>query len=260
MGWLADWTAAHPAPPPHKRPAGIEVSYSQLRAFLDCPWLYRLRYQQRWRSAPTPASALGQTLHRALELYHAEGTSTAERLLELYEDSWVNPPGAPAPEVLALHARGADVLRRYWRQERDSKSKVEFVEREFLAPLGPHTVRGIVDRVDRRPDGTLEVIDYKTHLDLKDEAAAAQDLQLRMYAWGLRACWGLGARWLSWRYVAADRTVTAPYDPSGEEELEAFITRAADIIAAAKTFAPDFSYCPRCDFKLRCERSPLKGP
>ena len=260
MGWLADWTEAHPRPPAHRRPVGVEISYSQIRAFLDCPWLYHLRYEKRWRSAPTPASALGQTIHRALEAFHAEGPSSDARLLELYEDSWVNPPGVAASEVLALHARGTDILRRYWAQEKDSKAAVEFVEREFMAPLGPHTVRGIVDRVDRRPDGTLEVVDYKTHLEVGTESGAAEDLQLRLYAWGLRACWGLEAGWLSWRYVAAGKTVTTAYDPAGEDELEAFLGRVADIIAAAKTYAPALSHCPRCDFRLRCEMSPLRSP
>lgn len=260
MGWLADWTAAHPAPPAQKRPVGVEISYSQIRAFLDCPWLFRLRYEKRWRSVPTAASALGQTIHRALELFHAEGPSTEARLLELYEDSWVNPPGVAASEVLSLHARGAGILSRYWAQEKDSKSTVEFVEREFMAPLGPHTVRGIIDRVDRRPDGTLEVVDYKTHLDIGTELGAAEDLQLRIYGWGVRACWGLEAKWLTWRYVAAGKSVSAAYDPAGEDELEAFLVRVADILAAAKTYAPTLSYCPLCDFKLRCEMSPHKGP
>ncbi|MDE2291999.1 MAG: PD-(D/E)XK nuclease family protein [Elusimicrobia bacterium] len=255
MGWLADWTAAHPAPPPKARPEGVEVSYSQLRAYLDCPWLYRLRYQQRWRSHPTAPSALGQTLHRALELFHAEGGGPVEHLLELYEESWVNPPGLPAGEVLQLHERGAAVLRRYWAEESSSTARVEFVEREFFAPLGPHTVRGIVDRVDRRSDGSLEVIDYKTHLDVKGEADAAEDLQLRLYAWGVKACWALEPAWLTWRYVAAGKTVSVRYDPSGEDELEAFVTRVADLIAGGRSFAPDTSFCPRCDLRERCDKA-----
>ena len=255
MGWLADWTAAHPAPPRQARAKGVEFSYSQLRAFLDCPWLYHLRYGLRWRSAPSAPSALGQTIHRALELFHSEGAPSLARLLELYEESWVNPPGVVGAEVLKLHEKGADILRRTWEEERDSKSKVEFVEREFIVPLGPHSVRGIIDRVDRRPDGSLEVIDYKTHLDLGTEEDAAQDLQLRMYAWGLKSCWALEPGWLSWRYLAAGKTVTVAYDPEGEVELEAFMTRAADLIAQGRHFAPDPSHCPRCDFRERCDKA-----
>ncbi|MBI5595263.1 MAG: PD-(D/E)XK nuclease family protein [Elusimicrobia bacterium] len=255
MGWLADWTAAHPPPPARARPKGLEFSYSQLKAFLDCPWLYHLRYDLRWRSAPTAPSALGQTIHRALELFHSEGAPSEARLLEFYEESWVNPPGLPGAEVLKLHERGADILRRTYAEERASKSKVEFVEREFIVPLGPHTVRGIIDRVDRRPDGTLEVIDYKTHLELGTEEDAAQDLQLRMYAWGLGACWAMEPKWLTWRFLAAGKTVSVPYDPAGEEELEAFMTRIADLIAFGRAFVPDTAHCPRCDLQDRCQQA-----
>lgn len=253
---LADWTAAHPPPAPQARPKGVEVSYSQIRSYLECPWLYHLRWQSRWRTPPTPASAMGQTIHRALELFHAGGERSEARLLELYEEAWVNPPGVAGPEVLKLHERGVGILRRYWAEERESKAKVEFVEREFMAPLGVHTVRGIVDRVDRRADGTLEVVDYKTHQEVGSEADAAADLQLRLYAWGLKACWALEPRWLTWRYVAAGKTVTVPYDASGEDELEAFITRVADILAAGRAFTPDLTHCPKCEFRLRCDKSP----
>lgn len=252
---LAAWTAAHPAPPPQARPKGVEVSYSQIRSYLDCPWLYHLRWQSRWRTPPTPASAMGRTLHRALELFHAGGAPTEARLLELYEEAWVNPPGVPAPEVLKLHARGLDILRSYWAAERANPNRVEFVEREFMAPLGVHTVRGIVDRVDRRPDGSIELVDYKTHPEASGEADAASDLQLRLYAWGLRACWALEPRWLTWRFVAAGKTVTVPYDPAGEDELEAFVTRVGDILAADRGFAPDTSHCPRCDLRGRCDKA-----
>lgn len=233
----------------------MEISYSQVRSYLDCPWLYHLRWQKRWRSAPTPASAMGQTIHRALELFHARGERTEARLLELYEEAWVNPPGVPGPEVLALHARGADILRRYWAQERAFSGEVLFVEREFLVPLGAHVVRGIVDRVDRRPDGSVELVDYKTHQDAGTESDAASDLQLRIYAWALKACWALEPRWMSWRFVALGKTVTAPYDPSGEEELEAFLTGVADKIASGRGFAPDTSHCPRCDLRGRCDKA-----
>lgn len=254
---LSDWTAAHPAPPAQARPKGVEISYSQIRSYLDCPWAYHLRWQSRWRSAPTPASAMGQTIHRALELFHGGGGTLSEaRLLELYEDSWVNPPDVPAPEVLKLHAKGVSILKRYWAEEKDSKSSIEFVEKEFMAPLGPHTVRGIVDRVDRRPDGSIEVVDYKTHQEVGSEADAAADLQLRLYGWGVKATWALEPKWLTWRYVAAGKSVTVPYDPSGEDELEEFVLRVADILAAGRAFTPDLSFCPRCDFRLRCDKSP----
>lgn len=253
---LSDWTAAHPAPPAQARPKGAEVSFSQIRAYLDCPWLFHLRYQARWRTPPTPASALGATVHAALEHFHREKAPSEARLLELYEECWVNPPGAAGPEVLKLHAKGADILRRYWAEERSSTNTVELVEKEFMAPLGAHTVRGIVDRVDRRPDGTLEVIDYKTYDAVPEGADPAADLQLRLYAWGLRAAWALEARWVSWRFVAAGKTVTAPYDPAGEDELEGFVTRVADLIAWGRGLAPNTAHCGACDFRLRCDKSP----
>ena len=56
---------------------------------------------------------------------------------------------APVPR-----ARGG-ALERYWRSEREAEAEPVWFERSFAFRLGPHLLRGRVDRVDRRPDGTL---------------------------------------------------------------------------------------------------------
>lgn len=260
-GWIRRWLDARPAPPKAAKPWGVELSYSQVRTYLDCPWLYKLRYEDGWRTAWTPASSLGVSIHRALERFHRlEPPAGESELSDAYEAGWLGEGYASASEQMEWHAKGGEILRAYWAAESGRPARIVAVEREFAFPLEAHTVRGMIDRIDRRPDGSIEIIDYKTHLDLVAEDEVARDLQLRTYALGARECLGLEPAWLTLYYVAAGRRISVPYDPSGEAEVRELFARIADLISHGKSFTPDTTHCPSCPLRLRCAYSTAKEP
>ncbi len=260
MSRLSDWLKAHPAPKAQAKPWGIELSYSQIRAYLDCPWRYKLRYIDFLRSAPTAPGSLGNSVHKALERFHREKNSGRDRLFELYEECWRSEGYSTPQEQMQWHAKGLEILEAYWKAESASGADILCVEREFLFPVGSHQVRGMIDRIDRLPGGGCEVIDYKTHTDFETEASVKDDLQLRMYALAAREALALKPERLTIYYVAAGKKVSAPYDASGEPELLEFLSRMGDLLSAAGDFAPDHAFCPRCDLRNRCGRSAAKDP
>jgi len=241
-------------------PWGIEINFSMLRAYLDCPWLYRLRYVDNLRTGPTPPSALGQSIHGALETFHAANGKDLEHLLDAYEERWLHAGFSSPQEQLEWHRKGEEILRVYWESESHNANRIVCVEREFAFTLGRHRVRGKIDRVDQRPDGAYEVIDYKTHRNFATEEETAADLQLRIYALGAREGLALAPSWMSFYYVAEGRKVTAPYDDAGENELRERLQRSADELAAEGALAPNTSFCPRCAFKTRCPKAVPPSP
>jgi DNA helicase-2/ATP-dependent DNA helicase PcrA len=206
-----------------------------------------------------PPSSLGISIHRALEAFHRAGGGELEKLLGFYDEHWNHAGFSTAQEQLEWHRKGQRILERTHAVEQERRSEILAVEKDFLFGLEPHVVRGTIDRIDRRTDGEIEVIDYKTHLDICDEAEAAQNLQLGMYGLGARESLGYEASWLTLYYVAAGKKITVRYDPSREEEVAGLITRVADIIVSTKGFKPDTSYCPSCDFRNSCPHSTAKG-
>ena len=259
MSWVQEWLLSHPAPPRQARPKGMEISYSQIRAFMDCPWLYKIVYVDRKRPPLHPKSSLGVSIHRALEAFHRTGGGDLEKLLGLYDEHWAHAGYSSAQEQMEWHRKGQRIIERCHAEEQQRRSEILAVEKDFLFPLEPHAVRGTIDRIDRRPDGEIEVIDYKTHLDIEGEEEAAQNLQLGIYGLGARESLGYEASWLTLYYVAAGRTVTVRYDPSREEEIAGLIARVADIIVSSKGLKPETSACPACDFRNSCPHSAAKG-
>ena len=97
-------------------------------------------------------------------------------------------------------------LESYWERDRDSDSEAVWFERSFAFRIGPHLLRGRVDRVDRHPDGTYELIDYKTGR-AKTEQELREDVQLSVYQMGARESWGLETSAQSYFYVLTGERV-----------------------------------------------------
>src|SRR5690606_17825160 len=63
--------------------------------------------------------------------------------------------------------------------EREQEREILDVEVRFEVPLNGNTLVGRIDCVSRRPDGTLEIIDYKS--GKTPPTGAEKELQLGMY-------------------------------------------------------------------------------
>jgi RecB family exonuclease len=121
-----------------------------------------------------------------------------------------------------------------------------------------HRMRGIVDRIARRNDGTYEIHDYKTSSHLPTQAEADEDRQLALYQIGLEGMWkDVGAVDLIWHYVRFDTDLVSHRTP---EELqgvrEACIAVIDDIESRGREeekFPTNPSaLCPWCDFRTIC--------
>ena len=215
----------------------MEISFTRLRIYRECPWKYKLMFIDGMKIPSTPQSAVGLALHRALESFHRANSEDLEFLLERY----------------GREDKGRRFLEKYFEQNRARRTRIIGNEKEFVYPLGPHMVRGMVDRIDQRPDGGIEIIDCKTQLDQK-EYPLADNLQLHFYALGVRECLNLKPSWLTVHYLAAGKTDSIAYDDSGEDELKRLIIETAEHIEAGE-FRSDSSFCPRCDFRKGCQFS-----
>jgi DNA helicase-2/ATP-dependent DNA helicase PcrA len=238
----------------------MELSFSRYRLYKECPWKYKLQFVDGKRIPLDPPSSLGVSLHRALERFHRSGAAELEDLLEAYDREFLKSGFADAAEREQWFKKGRRILEKYFETESARRSEVLGSEREFVYPLGRHTVRGMVDRIDKRPSGEIEVIDYKTRFEIGGAdplPAEVSDLQLRFYALGVKECFGYAPALMTIHYLAAGKTETKPYDPSGEDALKADLERVADLIERTQ-YPPDASFCPRCGFRGVCSYSVAK--
>jgi len=246
----------------------LELNYSKVKAYLDCPCLYKYIYAQR-RFAPLNAHAsLGLSVHGALARYHALGGDLSD-LLAYYDDSWNNRGYATAQQSMEFYNIGSKALENYWLAERSEKSRIVFSEKVFQFAFEKWRVRGTIDRVDRLDGECFELIDYKMGFEKKTPADAAQSLQLAIYALGLKRALNITVKKVSFFVLNGQSSggavpeaagqqngpykVSADYDGLGDEKTLALLREIGEKILAMDF--PRAGNCPRCPIKNLCPQA-----
>ena len=155
-----------------------------------------------------------------------EERSTGRRsteLLLLLDASWRRGGFGDSDEERQLRQKATAALTRYHERAQSDDGRPVWFERQFSFKLGPHLVRGRVDRVDRLPSGEYELIDYKTGRP-KSAEQLANDVQLSLYAIGAREAWGLEATRGAYYYLLDDEKVAV----SGDAERADWIRERRD--------------------------------
>ena len=146
-------------------------------------------------------------------------------------------------------------LTRYHARLGEQDSQPAWFERAFAFRIGPHHLRGRVDRVDRLAAGSeveYELIDYKTSRP-KTAEQLADDVQLSLYALAARADWQLESSRQAYYYVLDDLKVPVPRDERDAEAVSDIVLEVGEgILAQAFEPTPSRAACSICDYRIVC--------
>jgi putative RecB family exonuclease len=129
------------------------------------------------------------------------------------------------------------------------------LEEKFLFPLSDqHEIRGIIDRLAKASDGSLEIHDYKTSRRLPDSAKVSSDTQLALYELALRHRWPeAGSVSLIWHYLAFDRDIQITKTEQQLEVVKRNTLVLIQRIEAATSFPANVTrLCDWCEYKELC--------
>jgi DNA helicase-2/ATP-dependent DNA helicase PcrA len=248
-----------------RRGDGVVLSATDIDTYRTCPLKYKFARVFRIPQEPTLHQRFGILVHQVLERYHAGGgrdgggrepsatVPSLPELLGLLEAGWRRGGFGDSEEERQLRGKAASSLTRYHERFRTEDARPVWFERQFTFKLGPHLLRGRVDRVDLLPDGEYELIDYKTGRP-KSAAQLAEDVQLSLYAVGARESWRLEASRQAYYYLLDDQKVAVPSDDGdrGEWVREVAMEVAEGILSQGFEPNPSFAACSICDYRLAC--------
>ncbi len=263
---LLDWHFApkevskiHSTTPLHKV---AYLSYSQIQTFDTCPLHYKAKYILKISSPPSAASSFGNTIHKTLNEYFTDLKSSLNpNIFELYAKNWIKVGYENAAHANLYFAKGKQYLTEFL-ENTPPISQVLRLEDNFKLPLGMITVGGKIDRVDILPDGSLEIIDYKTsskHLTPKE---AQSNLQLSFYALAATGltCHPYGKSIdkikLSLYYLDTQEKVSVVLTADQLERAKAEILAKAEEISRSDFTCSQSQICQSgCDYHYLCDLS-----
>lgn len=168
------------------------LSPSRASDFKVCPQLFKYRAIDRLAEPTTVYQARGTTAHLALErLYDLPAhRRTPEALSKLFREAWTELRGS---EEFAHLFESVDEERRWGIESLtlllnyfslEDPTTVAPLDRELdmLEDLDGITIRGILDRIDELPDGSLVITDYKSGKAPPERYALPAFFALKIYA------------------------------------------------------------------------------
>lgn len=241
---------------PRRGDGALSLSASDLDLYLTCPLKYKFGRVFGIPQEPTINQRFGILIHNVLERFHKDGGADAEdgleRLMGLFEAGWRRSGFGSSDDELQFRDRAREAMRLYWERESVAEGEPIWLERKFDIRIGPHHVRGRVDRVDRLADGSHELIDYKTG-ERKSEADLASDLQLALYRLAAREAWDLEVGSASYYYVLDGDKVAAPIRPDDAERVERTVLEVGEgVLGQDFEPRPSATVCGWCDYRLIC--------
>ena len=253
-------------------------SHSQLRMYSECPLQYAFQKVYRIPVSETPGYfEFGHVIHRAFEVYArarreaaAQGVPVPgyEALKQAFDAAWQPRNFADAQAAEHYSRRAEPALRRFYDREVANLAEAVAFEAGFTLEMAaeaadepPVLLYGIIDRIDRHPDGSIEITDYKTGKP-KNQKDVDEDEQLSAYALAMSQGAVMdpntkkplpAATKLTLYFTEIDQAMSTTRTP---EQLDAFrrtvLEKARRIRGGDFTATPDMWRCGRCEYRLIC--------
>jgi putative RecB family exonuclease len=240
-----------------RNPGKLRLSPTRLRLYLTCPKAYHYYYVRglRWGET-TAASSFGSSLHRALQSFHAAGSLTPpsiEDLVQNFHTGWIAAGYQDGAEETERRAAGEGILRQYFESARDTPRETVLVERQVKWEYPRYILTGKLDRLDRRPGGELEIVDYKSGRQSVTEEEVRGSLAMAVYQLIVARLYPQTPVLATLLCLPTGDRATVQRSTEELDELEREIEAAAErILGEAEYGATPGPQCAQCAFRRIC--------
>jgi DNA helicase-2/ATP-dependent DNA helicase PcrA len=261
-----------------------KFSFSQLASYESCPYQYKLAHVIKIPTRGNASLSFGQTMHstmqkfytRVQELNKVKQSSlftpqkdvdmkkdtgvkypSLENLIDLYNQSWIDDWYQNSEQKKIYYEQGKDILKNFYEKNFPNFDIPISLEGWFKVSIDGNILHGRIDRIDQLPDGTLEIIDYKTGRP-KEKLESSDKDQLLLYQIATEEL-------PQFHHIGKTSKLTFYYLNNGtkisflgtQKEIGKFKSKTALIIEKISSHSfeatPSQYVCGSCSFKEICE-------
>jgi DNA helicase II / ATP-dependent DNA helicase PcrA len=148
----------------------FKISVSALNAYLDCPLSFYFEYILKIPTTMSQAAHYGTAIHYALRKIFGEMLRSKDKVFPSKEefikyfeiDLMAQRAHFSQSELKRRLSIGRDNLSKYYDLNSTKWSKNVIVERSIVAECEGVPIKGVLDKVEFKDDGTAHIVDYKT--------------------------------------------------------------------------------------------------
>lgn len=188
----------------------MRTSYSSIDTYNQCPQKFKFQAIDKIRSPKSKEAIFGTLIHSTLKfMFHRDPLfPTLDEVVGHFRNNW------PRREIFELEVKndplkytwseeeekiyfeeGVRVLKKFYEKNAPWNFNIIDLESRFEIDLADektgekHILAGIIDRIDKLPDETYEIIDYKTSKRMPSQGDLNKNLQLSLYSLALQKRW-----------------------------------------------------------------------
>jgi DNA helicase II / ATP-dependent DNA helicase PcrA len=237
----------------------LKLSATKIGTYLECPLKFKFAHVLAAPEPPRTYFDLGIAVHAVAEhltrMEAEEGQPpTPELAMQLLARGWSSVAFTSETQENQYKESAKDMVRTYLRWLETNPNRPVAVEKKFALEIGGVPFNGLIDRVEKTPDGQYEIIDFKTGRAYKTSKSLREDPQVNIYALAVEKLYGKLPARASLFYLKEDKVV--PYEISAaqvgkvKEEVEQMV---ADVLAEKFDATPSYEVCRNCPYWDLCD-------
>lgn len=239
------------------------LSFTQIDTYQMCPLKYKYQYVLKIPTNPAGQASLGTSVHNTLEQFYTEYMNNKnikkERLLELFDESWIPVGFTSKSDERNSKEAGKKMLLNYYKTFHTKTLNILDLEKAFKIKVGSGDdifINGKIDRLDSTSKNGIEIVDYKTG-KTQEEKKLKNSLQLSIYLLAATDK-GLYNKKLSdvsltFYYLQDNKKITVDQTEETLQKAKENILEAVDNIKAENFKPKKGPACNFCQFKMICE-------
>ncbi len=164
-----------------------KFTYTELETFNTCPLQYKYYYILKIPTTPNANESFGTTIHKTLEKFYLmflkNKEVSVEELLNIYEEQWIPIGYSSRLHEKRMKQEGRQILINFFKKHHKPNVlnlKILELEKKFNFKINNYIITGKIDRIDKKENQSIELIDYKTGKKL-DKNELEKSLQVGIY-------------------------------------------------------------------------------